>query len=705
MPPPSDPRNLRAKWQRALEERRKAAAAAPPPLDVTKAKRDEAGGEQAAATRAEAKAERAAAMRADAASERASATSKHASATRADAASERASATSKHASATRADAASERPGATRAEAATERAASMRADAASERATARGDAANEAASATRPGTARERAAANRAEAAIERAAATRAEAAGEGPTGLRVEAASEDAVASKKGGGASKKLGGAPKDDGDEAAKKAATAASSPWSSVVAALVLVGGVGFALRTFLGPDGSSAPDDGTGTSSTTTATMEPELPLEPERAPVKSRCAEMSKQPFVIGDAPAPKPASTSTDMEDPPEDELAPFAVELGRGVAFGAGFAVGTQRQAEGGTVSMVATLGPDADDGKLVRLARSRGDFDPPVVAAAGSSLLAAMMEPNAGGRAIRIAKVEGDRVTWGPELAEGRDESLALDLAATGTRAIVVWDDVPAGRERSVIDLATFDVATMHGSGGRAITPPTIDADQPRLAPRPGGYWLSYVVHGDAPTEPTAAKDDAPTDTGTNANANASAKKKPGTKGDTNPDDSDTEAAGEAIAHQWLELIPLDENGMATGAPRAVTPKDGRVIGYDLEDDADGRAVLLYREDDTPNGSNGGRVKVITVELGGVGEPHVIAEEGVGAGVPQLFSSWVVIHSMSGPVQIGAIGPHGELTAELAPEKPLGHGEVIAASGNAFLIATPAGRAMKLAVARCAR
>ncbi len=464
-------------------------------------------------------------------------------------------------------------------------------------------------------------------------------------------------------------------------------------------MLVGGVGFALRTFLGPDGSSSGDDTSDTSSTTTAKMEPELPLEPVRAPVRSRCGEVSKQPFVIGDAPAPKPASTASDMEDPPEDELAPFAVELGRGVAFGPGFAVGTQRQAEGGTVSMVATMGADAEDGKLVRLARSRGDFDPPVVAAAGSSLLAAMMEPNAGGRAIRIAKVDGERVTWGPELAEGRDESLALDLAATGTRAIVVWDDVPAGHERSVIELATFDVGTMRGSGGRAITPPTIDADQPRLAPRPGGYWLSYVVHGDAPTEPTAAKEDAPEDAGANA------KKKPGKKGDINPDDSDTEAAGEAIAHQWLELIPLDDSGMATGAPRAVTPKDGRVIGYDLEDGDDGRAVLLYREDDTPNGSNGGRVKVITVELGGASEPHVIAEEGVGAGVPQLFSSWVVIHSMSGPVQIGAIGPRGELTAELAPEKPLGHGEVIAAAGNSFLVATPAGRAMKLAVARCAR
>ena len=609
MPPPSDPRNLRAKWQRALEERRKAGAAEGPPLDVTPAPARQSKG-------------------------------------------------------------------------TSRSSGL---------------------AAAPKPEPERSAAPREEAPLGRAATTREEAAKKSERAAApAKDDARDAAKKDDARDAAKKDDGA-KDDArdaakkDDGAKKAATAGSSIWSSVGAAVVLVGGVGIALRTFLGPDTSPSEDD-TSTTATTAAKMEPELPLVPERAPVKSRCADPSKQPFVIGDAPAPKPASTATDADDAPEDELAPFAVELGRGVPFGGGFAVGTQRQAEGGTVSMVATIGANAEDGKLVRLARSRGDFDPPVVTAAGSSLLAAMMEPNAGGRAIRIAKIEGDRVTWGPELAEGRDESLALDLAATGPRAIVVWDDVPAGHERSVIDLATFDVATMRGSGGRAITPPTIDADQPRLAPRPGGYWLSYMVHGDPPTEPTAAKDDAPDDAGAKP-------KGAGKKGETNPDDSDTEAAGEAIAHQWLELIPLDDSGMATGAPRAVTPKDGRVIGYDLEDGEDGRAVVLYREDDTPNGSNGGRVKVITVELGGVSEPRVIAEEGVGAGVPQLFASWVVIHSMSGPVQIGAIGPRGEMAAELAPEKPLRHGEVIAASGDTFLIATPAGRAMKLSVTRCAR
>ena len=501
--------------------------------------------------------------------------------------------------------------------------------------------------------------------------------------------------SKKPGAAS----GAEEPEGEGAPKKAAPT-TSVWSSIGAAVVLVGGLGLALRTFVSSEEPAPPPAEDDPATSTTGTLSASALVPPEKPAIPSRCTPSAKEPLVVGDAPAPKPATSAQpgeDAPDSPDDDLAPFAVQLGRGVRFGGGFAVGSQRQAEGGTVSMVVTLGAEGD-GKLVRLARSRGDFDAPVVASAGSAILAAMMEPNAGGRAIRIAKIEGDRVTWGPELSENNDESFAVDIQASGSRALVVWDDVPLGRERSVVELATFDVETMRGSGGRAITPPSIDADTPRLIARPGGFWLSYLVHGVAKTAPTAEGDDDPGDP-------SAPPKRPEKKGNRDKDDSDTEAAGEAIAHQWIELLPLDEGGFSAGAARAVTPKDSRVIGYDLAGGDDGRAVLLYREDDTPSGSHGGRVKVVIAELGGIGDPQVIAEEGVGAGVPMLFGGWVVIHSLSGSVQLGAIGPKGELTSELSPEKSLKQGEILAADGDAFLVATPAGRAMKLSIARCTR
>ncbi len=632
MPPSSDPRNLRAKWQRALEERRKNAA-----NNASSSEGGEASKEAPLDVTPRPETRRAAwnvARRAGApAVEKASAT-----------APEKANATPEKANATT---------------------------------------PEKASATSP----------------EKASATAAEKAGslapekKGPA-LTVEPPNTPPSSEASG----------PSEGATSAAKeKALSGSKSIWGSVGAALILVGGVGLSLRMFISADApSESPserDAETLWSGSTTesagVTQSGGVNLTTVSAVPSDRCKASAMEPFVVGELRPKTPKTPSAGDEDPEEDELSPFAVELGRGVLFGGGFAVGAQREAEGGTVSMIATLGATGENGKLVRLARSRGDFDPPVVAAAGSTLIAAMMEPNAGGRAIRIAKVVGEQVTWGPELSENNDESFAVDIRASGSNALVVWDDVPLGRERSVIEIAAFDIESMRGSGGRAITPPSMDADTPRLAPRPGGFWLSYLVHGVAKTAPTAE--------GQDEGEESDSKPKPGKKRVRNDDDSDTEAAGEAIAHQWIEVLPINEKGAPAGAARPVTPKDSRVIGYDIEAGEDGRAILIYREDDTPSGSHGGRVKVTTIELGGIGEAQVIAEEGVGAGVPQLLSGWVAIHSLTGPVQIGSLGPRGNVIRELLPEKSLKQGEVLAGAADRLLIATPAGRAMKLSVAQC--
>lgn len=625
MPSSSDPRNLRAKWQRALEERRKAGAVAPP-VDVTprapaRGRRGEAG--------------------------------------------------------EKGDLSVRDPGA---------------DAPVER-MPRGDAPPDAPVGRAP----------RGDSLTDDVPAPAARepsgnpSGGARPSAIKPSAIKVSPVPGAPAGTAKKKRADGEDDAEGEGTAKKASPATSVWSSIGAAVMLVGGVGLALRTFISADEPKPPPPEDETAESTTGASGTGALVPPEKPKIPGRCTPSAKEPFVVGDAHAPKTAPAGDDALDSPEDDLAPFAVQLGRGVRYSGGFAVGSQRQAEGGTVSMIATLSEDGA-GKLVRLARSRGDFDPPVVAAAGDAILAAMMEPNAGGRAIRIAKIEGDRVTWGPELSENNDESFAVDIETSGSRALVVWDDVPLGRERSVIELATFDVETMRGSGGRAITPPSVDADTPQLIARPGGFWLSYLVHGVAKTAPTAEGEEEPEDA-------APPGKSPAKKGKRNADDSDTEAAGEAIAHQWIELLPLDKDGFSAGAARPVTPKDSRVIGYDLASGEDGRAVILYREDDTPSGSHGGRVKAVIAELGGIGDPQVIAEEGVGAGVPMLFGGWVVIHSLSGPVQLGAIGPKGELVGELSPETALKQGEILAADGEAFLVAAPAGRAMKLSIAKCVR
>ncbi|WP_437734256.1 hypothetical protein [Sorangium sp. So ce1335] len=488
-----------------------------------------------------------------------------------------------------------------------------------------------------------------------------------------------------------------------------------WKGALAVALVVGGL-VVWRACSTPD--DAAESAPAPSSAASAPGDPGDPAATAQ-PSAPRCATAGPAPFVIGDAPpasAPRDAGSEQGAgggaADTPED-LAPFAVEVGRGTTFAGGFAVGAQRDAEGGTVAMVATLSADGARGKLVRLARSRGDMDPPVVAGAGGAILAAMLEPNAGGRAIKIARVEGEHVTWGAELAEGRDESLALDIAASGDRAVIVWDDVTRDGKRSRIMLASADVGSLRSvTSPRPVSQPSTDAETPRVIARPGGYWLAYIARAEEPARKAAAK------AGEEAN-------------------EDTAAAGETIAHQWLEVVPLDETGALTATPRAVTPKDGHVLAYDLTLGEDDGVVLAFRDDDTPSGSIGGRISAVLVRLGGVGEPRVLvggerdhdtppeAALGVGAGVPALLRGaagpgaqgpgraagdrdaaavWLAIANASGPTQLATLTARGELEGGLRAEPALGRGEPIAASADALLVAHPAGKAMKLEVLRCA-
>ena len=312
-----------------------------------------------------------------------------------------------------------------------------------------------------------------------------------------------------------------------------------------------------RTIVGRDEPAPAPVASAPSGEASADPAPSLPLAP-------RCVELSSQPFMIGEASSPRPApppsleaGAPVEAADELEDDLTPFAVEIGRGTVFAGGFAAGARRDAEGGAVAMVATLGIDGTGGKLIKLGRSRGDLDPPVVAGIGDVVLAALLEPNAGGRSIRIAKVQGEAVTWGLELSEGRDESSAIDLAASGSRAVVVWDDVNVEEKRSHVMLSSFDVATMRSvTSARPVSAPKTDADSPRLIARPGGYWLGYLAR---------------------ANEGAKTKKDPsnaGEKAAKKGDDDGDDESGEAIQNGWIEVMPLDENGAPTAAARAAPP-----------------------------------------------------------------------------------------------------------------------------------
>jgi hypothetical protein len=157
--------------------------------------------------------------------------------------------------------------------------------------------------------------------------------------------------------------------------------------------------------------------------------------------------------------------------------------------------------------------------------------------------------------------------------------------------------------------------------------------------------------------------------------------------------------------MSYKWLEVVPLDERGAVTGAVRRIGSERGHVLVYDVAEARDGSALVMWRDDDTPSGSAGGKLMRALVRLGGVDGPDVVEDANLGPGAPNLIPGWLAIADAASPTRIAPLGSDGMLLDGLASESLMGNGEPEAARGDALLVARPAGLAMKLFVAKCSR
>lgn len=403
---------------------------------------------------------------------------------------------------------------------------------------------------------------------------------------------------------------------------------------------------------------------------------EMPASAEPAPSASppRCAQIGKE-VIVGDNAA----------RNDDEQELLPFATEIGRGVTHDDGFAIGALTRDGKGTASVVAMVSADGEKSRLVRLAASHGDAEPPSVFSAGKVVGAAVLEPAGARRALRLARVDGQAAAWGAELEQGNDESLAFDVIAGGSRGVIAWDDLPKDREVSGIHLATFEMPSMsNATQPRVVTLPGTDADSPRLVARTGGYWLFWVARkpesdlATLPVQPNAAG-----------------------KEPTDP----PRYRAEELANKWIEVVPIDERGVLQGSPRRIGSERGHVLVYDVAEGRDGAAIVMWRDDDTPSGSIGGKLMRALVRMGGVDGPDVMDGEALGTGAPNLMPGWLAIADAATPTRIVPLGPDGAFLDRVASEPLLGNGEPVAARGDTLLLARPSGLAVRLLVGKCSR
>ncbi len=358
-------------------------------------------------------------------------------------------------------------------------------------------------------------------------------------------------------------------------------------------------------------------------------------------------------------------------EDKADDEGAdslPFAVEVGQGVATDDGFAVGALMPDKNGAKASVVTLSALGGSSRVVPLLTAHGDTPPPRIAPAGKSLLVGVLESAASNRRLRIGKVDAGAVTWGPSLDQSRDESLAFDLLATGSHAVAVWDDDSRDSDDGLIKLVSLDAATLTPAGSpRVVSPRGTDAEMPRLAARPGGFWLTWI------------------------------RRKP------EKVDDDNHEAGESPEFRWLEAVQLDERGVVVGTPRRVTSETGHVLVYDLRELPDGRAILVFRDDDTPSGSSGGILLRVVLRPDGASEPTVLADRQLGVGVPALLPGWIAMADALAETRLARLAPSGDLADRLESEPVLGRGEPLASRGDSLLVLRPRGKGVRLFVTRC--
>jgi hypothetical protein len=382
----------------------------------------------------------------------------------------------------------------------------------------------------------------------------------------------------------------------------------------------------------------------------------------------------------GTAPA-RPASPDADAGPDDEALLAPSGVSVGKAVVGPSGFALGVRRDSPTGSVADVARIDSQGVAAPLLSLGAVRGDLDAPALFTDGQRLVVGLLEPDAAGYSLRIGAIEADAVRWVEDLAQRRDESLAFDLAFGASAVAVGWDETDTTGDRTEITVAVLDRATLRSvRTGSRVSAAAVDGELPRIVARPGGFWVAYVARRPAklPARPTNA--------------------------DLQVDPEENRHPAELIEPSWVEIIPLDDGGVPVGPPRPATARSGHAQEFDLGAGEEGAAWIVWRDDDTPTGAQGGTLHAVSVTMAGVGEAHLVADESRMLGGPQLFGSWLVASDGQGSLELGRLGSSARLTAPLRREPSLGRGLPLAASSEELLVASPVAEGVDLELFRCA-
>ncbi len=394
-------------------------------------------------------------------------------------------------------------------------------------------------------------------------------------------------------------------------------------------------------------------------------------------------------------------------------------LEIGDGLAYPGGYAVGLVRRTGAGRVAAVALLGRDPIGlTRVVDLGPTMGDAPPPRLGWRSGELVAAayVRPPETKGSALQAGRGDTSDVAIysireGREAAEGgiaggplavpqrRDDSLALDLAFTGSAGLLVWDEATSV-PRGVVKAAAF--TSDHAAPARDVSPADSDAELPRVVPAGGGFAVIWIAR--------------------RAEAGSAL------------DGSAAEATGEARTYGWLEMVAVDNQGQATGPVRRLTPPGGHISAYDVEAREGAPAgagpdvLVVARDDGEAVDGSGGALFLVRVTGEGAAPPVLLATDGLGRGAPSFVSADA--RGASGPgsptlalawvasgeqARLLPLDPAGLPAAPPSAERDLDDARALLFTGQrdrasgveaySALVATPSDSAAQLRVFACTR
>ncbi len=382
--------------------------------------------------------------------------------------------------------------------------------------------------------------------------------------------------------------------------------------------------------------------------------PAATVAPDTPPGGPEVAASSSPSFDAG-----PPARCNLLTSGVPADVPFGGGAELGEAIPFAGGFALGALRSGDGGRVASVLRVGATA--ASAVDLGPLSRDAPAPQLVARGEDLFAfAYLKrpgPAAGPRrSLSVHRVAApvERVL---DFPVETDVSSSYDVIAappSAVGALVAWDDEAGTPAHSFVQLSTLSpdlhsvrsTRAVHAAEGSDAG----DAGDPRLAPRPGGYWLTWLAR-----RPEHASAALPVPAG------------------------EIETPSEEATYGWVEAVPLDALGMPAGATKRLTSTTGHVGSYAITSrDA---ALLVVAEDEGGAGRAGGSLEqvvwhgradeapeVTVVVRSGVEEetPPALVAAGAGANV----DPWVSFLDVHGDTLLLPVGPSGAARASASRE-----------------------------------